>query len=318
MAQKPWGGHPPSCDPAPLTTSLRGLWVSGNAGTGQWLLRAKGRRPKNRPSDTRGGDPKTDLRKEELTKQLGREGRGPKDPGVVAPLAPAGCRGNHLLNASCVALLDRPVEGHGLLLIFYDAPVVLFQSALSTRNMGNVLAYKLVSLLLMFFLFPEDAVLHVVPTTSARSGLSRSLRHPVGKNSGNVSEKNITQEEHTMSLRIALILRSGPIFLPAARSSLLLVSCQLASTRFHRQYRLAQSMDVSVYSAMFGSHLYMLCCHSTEISRTWASSFNDPLYFVVVLYRRSSHSWLQAVISPERAVQDNRVTLRLRRTSLSS
>ena len=30
-----------------------------------------------------------------------------------------------------------------MLLIFYDAPVVLFQSTLSTRNMGNVLAYKL-------------------------------------------------------------------------------------------------------------------------------------------------------------------------------
>ena len=64
VAQKPWGG-PPSCDPAPLTTSLRGLWVSGNAGTGQWLLRSegaatqkpterhKGRRPQNRP--TKGG-----------------------------------------------------------------------------------------------------------------------------------------------------------------------------------------------------------------------------------------------------------------------
>ena len=47
VAQKPWGG-PPSCDPAPLTTSLRGLWVSGNAGTGQWW------------NERRGGDPKTD------------------------------------------------------------------------------------------------------------------------------------------------------------------------------------------------------------------------------------------------------------------
>ena len=56
--------------------------------------RLKGRR-KNR-----GGDPKTDLRKEELSKQLGREGRGPKDPGVEAPLAAAGCRGN------CRRLLD--------------------------------------------------------------------------------------------------------------------------------------------------------------------------------------------------------------------
>ena len=84
VAQKPWGG-PPSCDPAPLTTSFGSV--------GQWerrhramVERKKGRRPKNRPSDTRGGDPKTDLRKEELSKQLGREGRGPENPGVVAPL----------------------------------------------------------------------------------------------------------------------------------------------------------------------------------------------------------------------------------------
>ena len=55
-------------------------------------------------------------------------------------------------------------RGHGLLLIFYDAPVVLFQSALSTRNMGNVLACKLSSL---------PSMVYVVPTTSARSGLSR-------------------------------------------------------------------------------------------------------------------------------------------------
>ena len=34
----------------------------------------------------RGGDPKTDQRKEELSKQLGLEGRGPENPGVVAPL----------------------------------------------------------------------------------------------------------------------------------------------------------------------------------------------------------------------------------------
>ena len=37
---------------------------------------------------------KPTVRKEELSKQLGREGRGPKNPGVVAPPTSAGCRGN--------------------------------------------------------------------------------------------------------------------------------------------------------------------------------------------------------------------------------
>ena len=99
----------------PLTTSLRGLWVSG------YLLRAmanlaQGRRPDNRPggddSDPglasrrerglnchqteysrtsvdctnakRGGGPKTPM----------CEGKGPENPGVVSPFAVAGCRGN--------------------------------------------------------------------------------------------------------------------------------------------------------------------------------------------------------------------------------
>ena len=39
-----------------------------------------------------------------------KKGRGPKDPGVAAPLASAGCRGSRVRYASCVALLDRPVE----------------------------------------------------------------------------------------------------------------------------------------------------------------------------------------------------------------
>ena len=56
------------------------------------------------------------------------KGKGPKDPGVEAPLAAAGCRGNHLLNASFVAQLDRPVdrpvEDTGLLFMFDDASVV--------------------------------------------------------------------------------------------------------------------------------------------------------------------------------------------------
>ena len=71
VALKPWGG-PPSCDPAPLTTSLRGLWVSGNAGTGQWWGEQRGGDPRTDRATQRGGDPKTDLRKEELSRQLGR------------------------------------------------------------------------------------------------------------------------------------------------------------------------------------------------------------------------------------------------------
>ena len=92
VALKPWGG-PPSCDPAPLTTSLWGLWVSGNAGTGQWWNEQRGGDPITDRATQRGGDPKTDLRKEELSRQLGCEGRGPvmhpstlsKQPGVQTP-----------------------------------------------------------------------------------------------------------------------------------------------------------------------------------------------------------------------------------------
>ena len=109
----PWGGHPKWA--GPLTTSLRRLWVSG------YLPRAmadreQGRRPENRPegddsdpglasrregglnchkrrhsqtsvaciNTKRGGSPKTPL----------CEGKGPENPGVVAPFAVAGCRGN--------------------------------------------------------------------------------------------------------------------------------------------------------------------------------------------------------------------------------
>ena len=96
------GWHPP-CDLAPLTTSLRGLWVSGSAGTGQWWTVLKGRRPKNRPSDARGltqnsqaGNPKRTRpnchRKEVHLNQRGLQ--QPKNPGVAEPLVPASCRGN--------------------------------------------------------------------------------------------------------------------------------------------------------------------------------------------------------------------------------
>ena len=81
----PRGGHP-SCVQAPLTTSLRGLWVSGNAGTGQWWIERRGGDPKTDLATQRGGDPKTDQRKEEVSKQLGGEGKGSENPGVVAPL----------------------------------------------------------------------------------------------------------------------------------------------------------------------------------------------------------------------------------------
>ena len=61
----------------PLTTSFRGLWVSGllppgNGGTNEGAATQK---PTVR---LRGGDPKkADLRKEDLLKQLGCEGKGP-------------------------------------------------------------------------------------------------------------------------------------------------------------------------------------------------------------------------------------------------
>ena len=82
-AQKPWGGHP-SCDPAPLTTSFGtvGQWERGHRGNGGTNEGAATQKP-------------TEL-KEELSKQLGGEGRGPENPGVVAPLTSASCRGNCL------------------------------------------------------------------------------------------------------------------------------------------------------------------------------------------------------------------------------
>ena len=79
VALIPWGG-PPSCDPAPLTTSFGTV--------GQWERRhramvkeRRGGDPKTDRATQRGGDPKTDLRKEGLSKQLGCEGRGPENPG---------------------------------------------------------------------------------------------------------------------------------------------------------------------------------------------------------------------------------------------
>ena len=65
-------GTPRVCRPADyLPSGTVGQWPPA---TGQWW------------NERRGGDPKTDQRKEELSKQLGCEGRGPENPGVVAPL----------------------------------------------------------------------------------------------------------------------------------------------------------------------------------------------------------------------------------------
>ena len=89
----------------PLTTSLRGLWVSGYLPRAM-ADRAQGRRPDNRPG---GDDSDTGLasRRERgltATKRVTLEpawaasthceGKGPENPGVVAPFVEAGCRGN--------------------------------------------------------------------------------------------------------------------------------------------------------------------------------------------------------------------------------
>ena len=92
----------------PLTTSLRGLWASGYLPRAM-ADRARGRRPENRPRGD-DSDPGLASRRES---DLGNchetdrstlepawaasthsEGKGPENPGVVAPLAAAGCRGN--------------------------------------------------------------------------------------------------------------------------------------------------------------------------------------------------------------------------------
>ena len=114
----------------PLTTSLRGLWVSGllppdkggpnkRAATLEPTKRGRGPDPglaSRRESDLTAAkrgtlEPAWVLRKREgAQRPQCAKGKGPEDPGVAAPLAGAGCRGSRLRNASCVALLDRPVE----------------------------------------------------------------------------------------------------------------------------------------------------------------------------------------------------------------
>ena len=77
-------GTPRVCRPADyLPPGTVGQWPPA---TGQWWNERRGGDPKTDRATQRGGDPKTDQRKEELSKQLGCEGKGPENPGVVAPL----------------------------------------------------------------------------------------------------------------------------------------------------------------------------------------------------------------------------------------
>ena len=100
----------------PLTTCLRGLWVSGYLPRAM-ADRAQGRRPDNRPGGD-DSDPGLASRRELrpnchkrrysqtsvdcIIREKGRgpedptmyEGQGPENPSVVAPFAVASCRGN--------------------------------------------------------------------------------------------------------------------------------------------------------------------------------------------------------------------------------
>ena len=102
----------------PLTTSLRGLWVSGllPPGNGGPCVRAATRKPtkchRGLTHNSRAGNPKR-LRPnchscprgtlepawllhqgEGTQRPQCAKGKGPENPGVAAPLAAAGCRGN--------------------------------------------------------------------------------------------------------------------------------------------------------------------------------------------------------------------------------
>ena len=84
-----------------------GTPAPGNGGTNEGAATQK---PSVRQ---RGGDPKTDQQKEELSKQLGCEGKGPENPGFVAPLTSTSCRGNFWwdwTSTACGVLSRRHLE----------------------------------------------------------------------------------------------------------------------------------------------------------------------------------------------------------------
>ena len=87
----------PRVMPAPLTTSLRGLWVSVASCHRAMVERTKGRRPKNRPCDTKGRRPKNRPAKGGTLEATWV--RGERDPRTLASWRhwfSASCRGNCL------------------------------------------------------------------------------------------------------------------------------------------------------------------------------------------------------------------------------
>ena len=104
----------------PLTTSLRGLWVSGNLSRAM-ADRAQGRRPENRPC----GDDSDPGQSQENASQLPEEvlsqpawsasthseGKGPEDPGASCTAHRGNCR-LQLLQTECLFPLGAPVSVH--------------------------------------------------------------------------------------------------------------------------------------------------------------------------------------------------------------
>ena len=95
VAQKPWGGHP-SCDAGPLTTSLRGLWVSdllppGNGGTNEGAATQK-------PTVRHNGaaTPKPTSERRNSRSNLGARERDPRTLASWRHCFSASCRGNCL------------------------------------------------------------------------------------------------------------------------------------------------------------------------------------------------------------------------------
>ena len=114
----------------PLTTSLRGLWVSGllPPGNGGLCKRAATLKPtkchRGLTHNSRAGNPKrlrpnchscprgtlepawVSHQGEGAQRPQCAKGKGPENPGVAAPLAASGCRGNHMFLHSTQCLVS--------------------------------------------------------------------------------------------------------------------------------------------------------------------------------------------------------------------
>ena len=93
-AQKPWGGHPLVCS-GTTDYLLRdcgsvGTPAPGNGGTNKGAATQK---PTVRHKGAATQTPTSERRNSQ--KQLGGQGKGPENPGVLAPLTSASCRGNY-------------------------------------------------------------------------------------------------------------------------------------------------------------------------------------------------------------------------------